>query len=256
VLQQPKLEVTGTDVAEAQHWQVLLDANGMSVNGQAVTLPSTAVTSEQSTGKLTAVLDNGFSLPQLPRSMVDAIYAKAKGATFDSKNNIYVVPCDTEINITFTFGGIAYPVHPLDAVSPAGGQISDGYVSRRIEARVGVLIDRPSCIGMFQPITFDSQGQLDMILGMAFLRNVYMLNSFGLMAVAAGFGAPAPYVQMLSVTNDSARTHAEFVNARVTKSSGSGSSGGGKKNGAAVSFRASVGGLLGAASLAALGLLA
>jgi hypothetical protein len=189
--------VTGTDEAEEQHWQVLLDADGFMVNGKTVPLPNTEVISTQGT-QLTAVFDTGFTLPQLPKSMVDAIYANATGATFDDKNGVYVVPCDAEINVTFVFGGVQYPVHALDTVSPLGGPLSEG------------------CAGTFQPITFDSGGQLDMILGMAFLRNVYMLNAFGIMALAEKNQSAQPYVQLLSTTNDSALAHSEFVSARIT----------------------------------------
>jgi hypothetical protein len=186
--------VTNATRAVAQHWQTLLDVDGFIVNGQNIPLGNTSVASTQNKAQLTAVFDNGFTLPQLPRSMVDAIYQGASGATFDTNNNLYLLPCNTELNVTFKFGGVSYPVHPLDTVTQS------------------ILTNKKlGCAGAFQPITFDSDGNLDMILGMGFLRNVYMLNSFGsFVSPSAG----APYVQLLSLNNDTAAMHNEFVKIR------------------------------------------
>jgi hypothetical protein len=104
VLSQPKLPVTRTSDPGQQHWQVLLDARAMTVNGKNVTLPRTAVNSTQNPAQLTAVFDSGFSLPQLPKSMVDAIYANVSGARFDSANFTWMLPCKSEINVTFYIG--------------------------------------------------------------------------------------------------------------------------------------------------------
>jgi hypothetical protein len=71
-------------------------------------------------------------------------------------------------------------------------------------------------------------GDADMILGDTFLRNAYMLQSWGSfvrMTVPADPNAllqpgppfnPAtqPYVQLLALTTDAAKAHAEFVAAR------------------------------------------
>jgi hypothetical protein len=104
VLSQPKLPVTTTSVPAAQHWQVLLDLRAMSVNGKNVTLPRTVVNTTQNPAQLTAVFDSGFSLPQLPKSMVDAIYANVSRARFDSANFTWMLPCKSEINVTFYIG--------------------------------------------------------------------------------------------------------------------------------------------------------
>jgi hypothetical protein len=83
VLARPKLEVTqvqnaagaGSDGGDApssstveQHWQVLLDPDGVKVRGQTIKLPtSTAKGAPVNTGQLTAMFDSGFSLPQVPK---------------------------------------------------------------------------------------------------------------------------------------------------------------------------------------------
>jgi hypothetical protein len=126
--------------------------------------------------------------------MVDAIYANVSGAQYVAKSNLWVLPCKSEINVAFKFGGVTYPVHPLDTVSQ----------SLSSAPKLG-------CVGAFQPITFDSGNQLDLILGMGFLRNVYMLNSFGTLVSA---NASAPYVQLLNLNNDTAAMHKEFVKVR------------------------------------------
>jgi hypothetical protein len=65
----------------------------------------------------------------------------------------------------------------------------------------------------------------------AFLRNVYMLDAFGTMGVSASASAGAPYVQLLSLTNDSTAAHNEFVKVREPSGSSGSGSGSGSKNG-------------------------
>lgn len=57
ILDQPKLDVTLVSMSSSQqnqHWQTLLDANGIEVNGKAISLPSSSVSGQS---KLTAVMD-------------------------------------------------------------------------------------------------------------------------------------------------------------------------------------------------------
>lgn len=56
-------------------------------------------------GELVSVLDSGFTLPQVPRSVSDAIYGRVQGAEYDSKNGWWLVPCSQELNISFVLGG-------------------------------------------------------------------------------------------------------------------------------------------------------
>lgn len=67
--------------------------------------------------QLVAVFDSGFTLPQVPRSMSDAIYGCVQGAEYSSTSGVWTVPCDQEINVSFFFGGQEYPIHPLDVSS-------------------------------------------------------------------------------------------------------------------------------------------
>ena len=65
---------------------------------------------------------------------------------------------DQAINLTFKFGGIEYPIHPLD-VSSSDFDMVDS-------------TGNPVCVGTFQPITsaFSLLGEYDIILGMAFSK--------------------------------------------------------------------------------------
>ena len=80
----------------------------------------------------------------MPQFYLDAIYASVPGA--ELSGDLYIVPCDTNIALSFIFGyveaflidasasswlgpssGVAYPVHPIDTViavpSRSGGII-------------------------------------------------------------------------------------------------------------------------------------
>lgn len=95
-------------------------------------------------------------LSQVPRDVADAIYGRVQGASYDSKKEWWTVPCGQMLNVTFNFGGKAFPIHPLDTVDNNFG-----------------LMDASGnsvCIGAFQPITtaFSILGNYDMIMGMSF----------------------------------------------------------------------------------------
>ena len=49
----------------------------------------------------------------------EAFYKDIPDASLVSRQevsgNIWQLPCDKEVNITFKFGGKSYPIHPLDA---------------------------------------------------------------------------------------------------------------------------------------------
>lgn len=64
------------------------------------------------------------------RSVADAIYSGVSGAqltNISGLGEIYTLPCDQEINLTFVFSGTKYPVHPLDTnLNGTDLQITDG----------------------------------------------------------------------------------------------------------------------------------
>ncbi|KAJ7029306.1 aspartic peptidase A1 [Mycena alexandri] len=130
---------------------------------------------------------------RLPRDMSDAIYGRVQGAVYDSTNEWWTVPL---------FGGVAFPIHPLDVVD-------DNF---KILDKNG----NPVCIGAFQPITsaFSLFGNFDMIMGMTFLRNAYALMDFGDWVDGASVDTGDPYIQLLPLT-DATAAHADFVKVRL-----------------------------------------
>lgn len=90
--------------------------------------------------------------------VADAIYSRVPNASFvnvpAASGMVWTLPCDVELNVTFKFGGVSYPVNPLDTnLGSMNIRDSDG---------------NPVCVGSFQPITTASSSSYDMILGMAF----------------------------------------------------------------------------------------
>jgi hypothetical protein len=92
-----------------QHWTVLVDAI-IGPDGKEIPLH----TNVPGKTKPTAVLDTGTSFARVPREIADAIYGRIQNAHFEPKNNVWVIPCDREVNITLVIGGVRYPIHPLD----------------------------------------------------------------------------------------------------------------------------------------------
>jgi len=109
----PKLAVSRVPVgSEAnQHWMTDVDAI-LGFNGQKISVSSTVPTAKS--GKLVAVYDSGFTFPQVPPAVSDALYSGIPGAQFISQQGFWAIPCDTEVNLTFVIGGQNYPVHPFD----------------------------------------------------------------------------------------------------------------------------------------------
>ncbi|KAG9027593.1 hypothetical protein FRB95_007589 [Tulasnella sp. JGI-2019a] len=212
---QTKLSVVGVEKialvsllgggSPTQHWSAYTDANGViGPDGNAVKVDSLTGNAPKQT--LVAVFDSGFSLPQVSRSISDAIYGRAPGAVWDGTNGWWTVPCAQELNISFVFGGQKLPIHPLDtSMSDVGGQTAASVN--------GVSM----CIGAFQPIgegAIDRFGSYDLILGMSFLRNAYMLLDYGNFLSETSTDKDSPFIQLYSTT-DPSQAHSDFVKARL-----------------------------------------
>ncbi|KAI0775709.1 acid protease [Trametes elegans] len=200
ITSQPRLPVTEMKHRGGQHWTALLDPNGIiGPDGKNIN------TTKQSTGNRYNVLfDSGFTFPQVTKSIANAIYARVPGARFTTVANapgrLWTLPCSTELNVTFTFANISFPIHPLDTVTSAfhGPPDADG---------------NPTCVGAFQPLITQQQG-FDIILGMSFLRNAYMLINFGDFVDGAPSKVGDPYIQLLPLT-EPAEAHNDFVQVRM-----------------------------------------
>ncbi|KAG8214531.1 aspartic peptidase domain-containing protein [Butyriboletus roseoflavus] len=198
IFNQPRHPVTLAPLASGQHWQTLLDVNGIiGPNGKPIQI-KTQVTGAQ-TQNATVVFDTGFTLPQVPPYVAQALYGGIPGAVLtnlSSLGEIWVLPCDQEVNATFLFGGVEFPIHPLDLNFDGFGLQANG---------------KGYCVGAFQPYSFNIVEQneilFDMILGMAFLRNAYMLINFGNLVNATTPSTDTAYIQLLPLTNATQAAH-------------------------------------------------
>ena len=99
-----------------QHWQTYTDANGViGPDGQPIKIDS--IVPKAPDDQLVVVFDSGYTLPQVPRAMSDAIYGRVQGAQYNEDVGVWTVPCSQLINLSFKFGGVEYPIHPLDVSS-------------------------------------------------------------------------------------------------------------------------------------------
>ncbi|OCH94399.1 acid protease [Obba rivulosa] len=177
IVDSPKLPV----VWQQEQWSMWMQ--GVTVNGKSLT--GNSMVSNQFTppsgeeNSTLALLDSGTTLAQGPSLYVDAMYKNVPSAQFDQDAGRYVIPCNTKLNISMTFGNNTFPMNPLDSVQVQLN--NDG---------------TPICYATFS-YTPDNFG-IDWILGDAFLRNVYSLFNFGNYTAS---GSGAPFIQLLSVTN-------------------------------------------------------
>ncbi|EJD00455.1 acid protease [Fomitiporia mediterranea MF3/22] len=194
-----------------QHWQTLLDEDGIIGPDGENLLTKTSIPDPKqgTTNQLHVMFDTGYSFPPVSREISDAIYGRVPGAVFVTQDGsespgYWRVPCDYELNVTFSFGGVKYPIAPLDLTMPEQGDSSEKLTT---------------CMSTFQqipPSVADHTrfGGIDAILGMAFLRNAYLLINFGDFVDGSNTSVADPYIQLLSVTGPAA-AHKDFVNARL-----------------------------------------
>ena len=172
ITSQPKLDIVTVPglTDRDQHWQMYTDVDGViGPDGQPIKYDS--IVSKAPDGQLVAVVDSGFTLPQVPRDVADAIYGRVQGAEWNADNEVWTIPCDQMLNISFKFGGVDFPIHPLDTSSSDFGLInSEG---------------KSVCVGTFQPITsaFSLLGEYDLILGMGFRTFSLSFSFFASVAI-------------------------------------------------------------------------
>lgn len=92
------------------------------------------------------------------RAVADAFYARVPGAqlvNYTGLGEVYTMPCDVELNVTFKFANVSYPIHPLDTSLSSLDKTDQ--------------LGNAVCVGAFQPIQPGAVADTyDMILGMAF----------------------------------------------------------------------------------------
>ncbi|KAH9851503.1 acid protease [Lenzites betulinus] len=211
ITSQPQLPVSVLESSDSpnQHWQILLDADGVIgpagndiIGDYGVT---TNVRSTSNRKQLTVVIDSGFSLPQVPPIVAEAIYKQVPGAKLANiaalDGQIWQIPCNKEVNVTLKFGGVSFPIHPLDANADFNLTDTRG---------------NPICVGAVRPYLCKPpmagpSDTFDMIFGMAFLRNAYTYINFGDFVDGSPASTADPYVQLLPTTTDAAEAHSDFL---------------------------------------------
>jgi len=104
VTNQPQLPVQELSNSSRtdQHWTTLLDSI-VGPDGKKISIRS--IVKKTPSGKFVTVLDSGFTLPQVPRTVSDAIYGRVQSAEYDTTNGWWLIPCGQELNISVVFGG-------------------------------------------------------------------------------------------------------------------------------------------------------
>ncbi|KDN42337.1 hypothetical protein RSAG8_06828, partial [Rhizoctonia solani AG-8 WAC10335] len=153
-----EIPIFSSSTQQNMYWNVLVD--GVTLNGKAQTLKSTVNGGTQTppAGKASALLDTGYSLPQLSPELAHAIYSAMGGVLVDDgTNTTYAVPCMAEAQLVFNIGGNTIPIHPLDLtqVQTVGTNKGTNYTM---------------CINAYQPFSSNAGGgEVDYILGDAFV---------------------------------------------------------------------------------------
>ncbi|TDL22932.1 acid protease [Rickenella mellea] len=174
-------------IVDLTRWITLLD--GIVVSGQTFAPPITNYNVPgQLPTQLVTLLDTGGPFAIVPKMYLDAIYGNVPGGQFVEALGQYVIPCDTVIDVSFVFGGVAYPIHPLDSVVGM------------IDPQLGIY-----CVSGFIFLDLGTSNAADTLLGVTFLRNVYALFDFGNLVS----GTDAPFIQLLATT-DTSTAAAEF----------------------------------------------
>jgi hypothetical protein len=117
ITSQPKLYLKDAFMdASNQHWAIITDSNGV-IGPDGTSISVESIVPHVSGGKMVAVLDSGFTFSQVPRKVSDAIYGRVQGASYSTTDGIWYVPCTQYLTMSFVFGGVTFPIHPLDIVS-------------------------------------------------------------------------------------------------------------------------------------------
>ncbi|TXT10806.1 hypothetical protein VHUM_02311 [Vanrija humicola] len=150
-------------------WSIPLDS--LTVNGEFV------ATSPNNVNLANAAIDTGTSFIIGPEDKVAAIYAKVPGAeraTEAGYKGHWKFPCKSNFTVSFSFGGVDYPIPFRDLVFTSSG---DDF-------------NTAMCMGSIYTLDGLSAGVNDWIIGDAFLKNVY--TTFRYEPPAVGFAQLAP----------------------------------------------------------------
>ncbi|CAE6460267.1 unnamed protein product [Rhizoctonia solani] len=201
----PKLDVFSGFDSQVLQWNLLVHA--LSINGKKQHLKTSikadkeaGLTNVPPEGTISALMDTGTSSALIPEHAFHKLY-KAMGGVLIEGAPVYVVPCLAEANVEFVIGNVTVTVHPLDLTEV---QIDD----------FGTGHNLTFCTSGFSPSSYDGADN-DIILGDAFLRNVYAVYNYGdFVKTESGLNTSSPFIQLLPLTNATAASK-EFKNARA-----------------------------------------
>ncbi|KAG8697855.1 hypothetical protein FRC08_006269 [Ceratobasidium sp. 394] len=210
VANQPKHAVFSGVPNGVLQWNTLI--TGLTINGKSQTLEtqvianrSTGFTIKPPAGTISALLDTGSTLADLPAAAWKTLYESmggvlVKNTSLTEDTLSYAVPCMAEAQLEFVMGNQSIPIHPLDLTNVSIITFPDG---RNLTA----------CLGFFDQGSYYGADN-DLVLGDAFLRNVYAVYNYGnFNNTESGLSHDTPFIQLLPLTNTSVAS-AEFKDAR------------------------------------------
>lgn len=136
-------------------------------------IPMTSITvdgAETFSGSVNAAIDSGTTLIGGPSADIDAIFQAIPGATKGTGNydGYYLYPCDTNVNVTLSFGGgKQWPISPRD------------FSLQRVSSS--------TCIGAFFVLGGSGDSGPAWIVGDTFLKNVMSVYRYS--PASVGFAA-------------------------------------------------------------------
>ncbi|KAF9521205.1 hypothetical protein BS47DRAFT_1335325 [Hydnum rufescens UP504] len=137
-------------------WSIPVTNFSVYVNGVGANIPLGRSKANPNNAFPMAVLDTGVPFIFARSDVTNAVYG-AYGVS-PATDGTYYVPCTTPMNISISLGLGTYPIHPLDLTFPSSK-----------------VLDQSLCVGALQAAALTTA---DLVLGVAFLRNVYTVLSY------------------------------------------------------------------------------
>ncbi|KAF8732410.1 hypothetical protein AX14_004403 [Amanita brunnescens Koide BX004] len=143
----------------------LLQLSQMTVQGKTITVPTGS--------SAAAAIDTGTTLIGGPTSTVQAIYnAIPDSESIPNSGGMFAFPCTTNVTVTLSFGGRAWPINPKDMI-------------------IGNAPNSNKCVGGIFDLSAGSNitpggGNPEFVIGDTFLKNVYAV--FRSSPPSVGFG--------------------------------------------------------------------